>query len=204
MSKQNRSAFIEMLINYATNKANELGYDEVIIGEDRQKGFWGEGFTKYLEKTHGECTKEIEWRKDKETYIWFRFRFESPCLAFHWEDDAQQGYMIEFEFSDTILISTDRRYDKDGFIHKKGEVIKEFKEAPWYIAEVHLWKPTKFKDLYTKLTEDMEKLLQEINHGQQRRNKMTFEKFEEEYLRNRPTEPYCENEQPDLWAALVA
>ena len=33
---------------------------------------------------------------------------------------------------------------------------------------------------------------------------MTFEKFEEEYLRNRPTEPYCENEQPDLWAALVA
>lgn len=33
---------------------------------------------------------------------------------------------------------------------------------------------------------------------------MTFEEFEEEYLRNRPPEPYCENEQPDLWAQIVA
>jgi hypothetical protein len=38
MSKQNRNSFLEMLINYAAMKAKELGYDEVIIGEDRQKG----------------------------------------------------------------------------------------------------------------------------------------------------------------------
>ena len=163
MSKQNRKSFLDMLINYAATKAKELGYDEVIIGEDRQKGFWGEGFTKFLEKRYGECTKEIEWRKDKETYIWFRFRFESPCLAFCWRDEAQQECLIEFEFSDTILINSNRCYDKDGAFHKKGEIIKENKEVPWYIAEVHLWKSTQFKELYAKLSEDMEDLLQEIN-----------------------------------------
>lgn len=33
---------------------------------------------------------------------------------------------------------------------------------------------------------------------------MSYEDFEEEYFKNRPAEPYCENEQPDLWAQIVA
>ena len=33
---------------------------------------------------------------------------------------------------------------------------------------------------------------------------MTFEEFEKEYFKNRPQEPYCENERPDLWAQIVA
>lgn len=33
---------------------------------------------------------------------------------------------------------------------------------------------------------------------------MTFEEFEEEYFKNRPEEPYCEDVRPDLWAQIVA
>lgn len=33
---------------------------------------------------------------------------------------------------------------------------------------------------------------------------MTFEEFEEEYLKDRPVEPYCEDERSDLWAQIVA
>jgi len=32
---------------------------------------------------------------------------------------------------------------------------------------------------------------------------MTFEEFVEEYFKDRPAEPYCEDERPDLWAQIL-
>lgn len=148
MSKQNRKSFLDMLINYAAMKAKELGYDEIIIDEDRLEGVWDEEFTKYLKKTYNKHPEEIEWHKNNENYIEFKFQYQIPSLTFVYKDETQQEGLIEFIFSDIITISNYPRKQK---------------EVSWYIDEVHLWNPAQFKKLYTKLYEDMEKLLQEIN-----------------------------------------
>lgn len=78
-----RSQVIKDLQTYASQLAEHYGFTEMEIGEDRQKGVWGEGFTSFLEKKYGECTKEVRWmdKNDPGNYVEFRFRFQNPCVC---------------------------------------------------------------------------------------------------------------------------
>lgn len=49
----NRQDTIKTLQQIAAEIAQEMGYTEMRIGEDRQKGILGENFTRYLEETYG-------------------------------------------------------------------------------------------------------------------------------------------------------
>lgn len=81
----NRELAIKTLRIIAEDLAKEYGYDLVEVGENRKKGFWGEGLTELLEKDFGDCSTEIYWYKDvdskKGENIHFRYRFSSPCLS---------------------------------------------------------------------------------------------------------------------------
>lgn len=80
----NRESAIKTLQKMDSELAQEYGYEIMIVGEDRQKGLWGEAMTKHLEETYGECTESIKWKKDendKEEYVEFRFRFADPVLT---------------------------------------------------------------------------------------------------------------------------
>ena len=80
----NRESAIKTLQKMGSELAKEYGYEVMLVGEDRQKGLWGESMTKYLEETYGECTKSIKWKKDendKEEYVEFDFRFANPRLT---------------------------------------------------------------------------------------------------------------------------
>ena len=84
----NRQETIKTLQQIAADIAQEMGYTEMRVGEDRQKGIWGESFTRYLEETYGECTKEIKWFKPDAPEdlafgdnIEFSFRFSDPQVC---------------------------------------------------------------------------------------------------------------------------
>ena len=84
----NRQDTIKILQQIAAEIAQEMGYTEMKIGEDRQKGIWGESFTRYLEETYGECTKAIRWFKPDAPKdlafgdnIEFSFRFSYPQVC---------------------------------------------------------------------------------------------------------------------------
>ena len=101
----NRQDTIKTLQQIAAEIAQEMGYTEMRVGEDRQKGIWGENFTRYLEETYGECTKEIKWFKpdapEDLTYgdnIEFSFRFSSPQVCI--DHRKTDGSLAEVEFSD--------------------------------------------------------------------------------------------------------
>ena len=101
----NRQETIKTLQQIAADIAQEMGYTEMRVGEDRQKGIWGESFTRYLEETYGECTKEIKWFKpDAPEYltygdnIEFSFRFSSPQVCI--DHRKTDGSLAEVEFSD--------------------------------------------------------------------------------------------------------
>lgn len=51
----NRQETIKTLQQIAADIAQEMGYTEMRVGEDRQKGIWGESFTRYLEETYRYC-----------------------------------------------------------------------------------------------------------------------------------------------------
>ena len=101
----NRQETIKTLQQIAAEIAQEMGYTEMRVGEDRQKGVWGEGFTRYLEETYVECTKEIRWFKPDAPKdlafgdnIEFSFRFSKPQICIdHRETD---GALANVEFSD--------------------------------------------------------------------------------------------------------
>ena len=78
-----RNDVIRTLQKIGAVLAEEHGFDNVDIGEDRQKGIWGEALTKKLEKECGPCTKEITWygADRKEQHVQFRFRFANPRLC---------------------------------------------------------------------------------------------------------------------------
>ena len=101
----NRQDTIKTLQQIAAEIAQEMGYTEMRVGEDRQKGIWEEGFTRYLEETYGKCTKEIRWFKPDAPKdlafgdnIEFSFRFSKPQICIdHRETD---GALANVEFSD--------------------------------------------------------------------------------------------------------
>lgn len=101
----NRDQAIKTLQLIGAEIAKEMGYTEMVIGEDRQKGVWGENFTKFLETEYGECTKEIKWFKENKpnnlSYgdnIEFSFRFSSPQLII--DHRNVDGSLASIELSD--------------------------------------------------------------------------------------------------------
>lgn len=101
----NRQDTIKTLQQIAAEIAQEMGYTEMKIGEDRQKGIWGESFTRYLEETYGECTKAIRWFKPDAPKdlafgdnIEFSFRFSDPQVCI--DHRKTDGSLANVEFSD--------------------------------------------------------------------------------------------------------
>ena len=99
----NRKETITMLQEVGSNLALKYGFTDMEIGEDRQKGIWGEKLTAYLEEQFGECTKEIKWRspENPNNYVEFRFRFQDPVLALNTFDRGEvKSNLASLEYSD--------------------------------------------------------------------------------------------------------
>lgn len=99
----NRDETIKVLQKAGENLARSLGFTDIVIGEDRQKGIWGENLTKYLEEKYGSCTQEIKWQdsENRNNYVEFRFRFSDPVISINTFDrgDKKQN-MASIEYSD--------------------------------------------------------------------------------------------------------
>lgn len=101
----NREETIEMLQEVGNALAKKYGYEDITIGEDRQKGFWGESMTEMLEQKYGECSKEVKWcdPANKDNYIQFRFRFANPVICRHtFSRGDEHESMASMEFSDAV------------------------------------------------------------------------------------------------------
>lgn len=101
----NRMEAIKTLQQMAASIAYNMGYTEMYIGEERQKGIWGENFTKFLEEKYGECTKTIKWFKPEfpvdmsyGNNIEFSFRFSNPQICI--DNRVLDGSLANVEFSD--------------------------------------------------------------------------------------------------------
>lgn len=115
-----RNQTIQMLQTVGNDIAKEFGFLAVEIGEDRQKGFWGSDLTEYLEKTYGECTKEIKWydKSNPRNYVEFRFRFANPVLSIYTFDKGDRHEnLASMEFTDSVanwITEDDRNYVQSG------------------------------------------------------------------------------------------
>lgn len=127
----NRQDVIKELIALTSKLAQEYNCPEYQCGEDRQKGIWGEDFTKYLENTYGECTKEFKFTSEEKFMyrgyktediskpvccVRFRYRFASPCIAIEIYKGQRQIF-AEMEISDyrgKWHISQFTIFDEDG------------------------------------------------------------------------------------------
>lgn len=83
-----RNEAIARLQRIGSEIAQEMGYTQMVIKEDRSQGIWGERLTDYLEQKYGNCTQEIKWFKEDKPAdlvygdnISFEFRFSSPKLC---------------------------------------------------------------------------------------------------------------------------
>ena len=110
----NREETILVLQKAAEHLARERGYADIEIGEDRQKGIWGEKLTKHLEEKFGSCTQEIKWLdpENRNNYVEFRFRFANPVISINTFDhgDKKQN-MASIEYSDHFADWS--HYDED-------------------------------------------------------------------------------------------
>lgn len=112
---KDRKAVIKTLQSVANALAERYGFSTMEVGEDRDKGIWGEKFTEYLEERHGECTEKIHWYKDEESkrdaYVEFRFRFASPLISVHIKGEQNVEIMGNVEFSNYNYET--KEYDTD-------------------------------------------------------------------------------------------
>ena len=110
--KERRAEFIAKVRRFAEHLASEYGCDRVTVGEDRQKGIWGGGMTKWLEeRCGGDCSTNITWtggeRDESKKYecdkdekrVEFRFRFDSPCVSVSLN---HRKTFAEIQFSDYL------------------------------------------------------------------------------------------------------
>ncbi len=116
-----RDEAISTLQTIGLNLAVEFGLDEVAVGEDRQKGVWGEVMTEMLEKQHGKCTETIVWtdKNDNSRKVEFRFRFATPCLSIrmgeafaeievsNYDSKTKKYDLPEFHISQTTVFNYD-------------------------------------------------------------------------------------------------
>ena len=162
----NRETFIKKLILFVSQKAKEIGYTEMLRGEDRQKGIWGEELTAFLEKeTGGDCSSTIKWyNPDIKGCIKFYFRFNSPCISRWWYCDGYEC-LVDFEFTNKKLVETGSTYQEDGYLHKKGEPIKDFVEDKWRILQIMSWNFDKDEvvDTFEEWKKELLDLLNETN-----------------------------------------
>jgi len=121
-----RDELIKLMQLIANELASEFEFDEVNIGEDRQKGIWGEEFTYYLERTYGECTKDVTYKSsDKLGRVNFRFRFVTPCISIKTYDDNHHEVFCEVE--------VDKPFD--------CELKKHSEDDQWTITQSTLFSP---------------------------------------------------------------
>lgn len=141
----NREEAIKTLKIIASQIARKYGYTEMHIGQDRQKGFWGEKFTEFLEKsTGGDCSTEIKWMKPGNDYdrVEFRFRFDNPVIAIRFTDEEQRETLASLEFRTRRLVPAGvwEEDDPDGW-HKKGAAKYDKVTVPCELSEVMMWNP---------------------------------------------------------------
>lgn len=142
----NREETIYVLQRTCEALARQRGYTDIEIGEDRQKGIWGESMTKYLEETYGSCTKEIRYRdpENSNNYVEFRFRFSDPVIALHtFERGDDKEQLANIEYSDSHADWT--HYDEDRILptYKGGDG----KKTGHFIDYVHTgeFRPTEYQ-----------------------------------------------------------
>lgn len=157
----NREEAIKTLKGIAAAVAEKYGYTEMCIGQDRQKGIWGEEFTKFLEESvGGDCSSEINWRKpgNEDDYVEFRFRFSNPCIAIRFrENDRETLASLEFR---TQKYVPDGVYEEDGWVVKKGDKKYKAVEIPCELSEVQLFNPV----IARSYMDEMEKMWNEAQN----------------------------------------
>lgn len=153
----NRQDTIKTLQQIAAEIAQEMGYTEMRVGEDRQKGIWGEGFTRYLEETYGECTKEIRWFKPDAPKdlafgdnIEFSFRFSNPQICIdHLKTD---GTLANVEFSDwNNKLYQEYKKEKSSMEEQLGRELTKEEDAT--LEAKHPYRTGNFKPRYYQIFE---------------------------------------------------
>lgn len=153
----NRQDTIKTLQQIAAEIAQEMGYTEMRVGEDRQKGIWGEGFTRYLEETYGECTKEIRWFKHDAPKdlafgdnIEFSFRISNPQICIdHRETD---GTLANVEFSDwNNKLYQEYEKEKSSMEEQLGRELTKEEDAT--LEAKHPYRTGNFKPRYYQIFE---------------------------------------------------
>lgn len=141
----NREDAIKALKVIASKMAKKYGYTEMNVGQDRQKGIWGEKFTEFLEKSiGGDCSTEIKWTKPGNNigYVEFRFRFDNPVIAIMFQDEEQRETLASLEFHTKRYVPNGLwEEDGPGGWHKKGDIKYDKIDIPCELSEVMLWNP---------------------------------------------------------------
>lgn len=169
----NREETIKMLQVVGSRLAEKYGYSETIIGEDRQKGLWGEKLTKHLEEKFGSCTQEIKWRdpENQDNYVEFRFRFADPVISINTFDrgDKKQN-MASIEYSDHFADWS--HYDEDRILptwrggdgEKTGHFVDYIHTGDFEASERQIW-GEKGNDYDREITEMIEDYIWELEHN---------------------------------------
>lgn len=153
----NRQDTIKTLQQIAAEIAQEMGYTEMRVGENRQKGIWGEGFTRYPEETYVECTKEIRWFKPDAPKdlafgdnIEFSFRFSKPQICIdHREID---GALANVEFSDwNNKLYQEYEKEKSSMEEQLGRELTKEEDAT--LEAKHPYRTGNFKPRYYQIFE---------------------------------------------------
>lgn len=153
----NRQDTIKTLQKIAAEIAQEMGYTEMRVGENRQKGIWGEGFTRYPEETYVECTKEIRWFKPDAPKdlafgdnIEFSFRFSKPQICIdHREID---GALANVEFSDwNNKLYQEYEKEKSSMEEQLGRELTKEEDAT--LEAKHPYRTGNFKPRYYQIFE---------------------------------------------------
>ena len=94
-----REELIRAMQGAAARVAKKYGLTCMVVGEDRQKGIWGEGFTRFLEERDGQCTATITWTDGQNNYpkVMFDFRFSTPRIGIRDDDNTGSGAFVEVD-----------------------------------------------------------------------------------------------------------
>lgn len=144
----NRDETIKMLRDIGETIAKKYGYTDLLIGEDRQKGIWGERLTAHLEEKYGECTQEIKWvdPENNENYVQFRFRFANPVISHgRFDRGDDHSHYASQEFSD--FHADWSHYDEDRILptwrggdgEKTGHFVDYVHNGEFRCTEKQVW-----------------------------------------------------------------
>ena len=117
-----RNEAVALLQKIGGDIAKELGFGKCDVGEDRQKGIWGEKMTAYLEGKYGECSAKIVWHggEPEKKKVEFNFRFATPRLEIrngnayasievsNYDYETKTYTLPEFEICESLVQMPDR------------------------------------------------------------------------------------------------